>query len=136
MSTVDFTSWATGDLNLTLGDRTYPVRPPSVEGMATVLAAAALAEIQLGAAEGPLPADLQELLDAIPPGTSPSLGDQYGRLIEDGIDRVTLDRMAFYATFYWARGKETAQAMAVLFWSAQDADTEVPEDGAEPAPKG
>src|SRR5690349_20709643 len=116
MSAVDFGSWAAPSLILTLGDRTYEVRPPSVEGAKQLLAAAVSGEVKLGLVKGPIPDDVQAVLDTILPGEHPALGDAYDWMLADGIDEPTLNRMAYYAVFFRARGKEYADTLAALLW--------------------
>ncbi len=130
---VDFDAWARPDLDLTLGGRTYSVRPPSVETGATLMACAVRAEINLGIVRGELPEELKGLLDAIEPGEHPALGETYHRLQADGVDQVTIDRMAYYAVFYWAKGQEYADWIAQLLWSLE---TDVSAGSSSAAPKG
>lgn len=130
---VDFAAWARPDLELTLGGRTYSVRPPSVETAATIVACAVRGELNLGIVRGEMPPELQELLDAIEPGEHPALGETYHRLAEDGVDQVTIDRMAYYAVFYWARSKEYADWIAELLWTIESGGDGAGDGG---APKG
>jgi len=137
MSAVDFDEWATPPLRLTLGERTYVVQPPSVGDAAKVLAMAVRAEVNLGmAGHGTLPDGVQGLLDTIKPGEHPALGDVYRQLIEDGVADATLARMGFYAVFYWARGKQYADDLAVILWTPRDLGGEPSGDGGGAAPKG
>ena len=132
MSAVDFESWAVQPLKLTLGERTYLVRPPSVESAGQLLAAAIRAEVNLGIHPGPVPDEVTKVLDTIEPGQHPALGRTYEQLLADGVDQPTVDRMAYYAVFYWARGKQYADTIAVLLWAPRD--VEPAEE--TPAPKG
>ncbi len=130
---VDFDSWARPDLDLTLGGRTFPVRPPSVETGKLLLALAVRGELNLGIVRGEMPDELQELIDAIEPGEHPALGATYDQLQAAGVDQVTIDRMAYYAVFYWAKGKEYADWIAELLFSLEGGG---PAGGASSAPKG
>lgn len=133
MSAVDFESWAVPTLDLTLGERTYSVRPPNVEAAKKLLAAAVRAEINLGIVDGEVPEEVSKVLATIEPGEHPALGDVYDRLLNDGVDQATVDRMAYYAVFYWARGKKYADVIAALLWTPR----QLSEEGAgdEPGPK-
>lgn len=120
MSATDFGQWAIPNLVLTLGEHTYEVRPPSVDAAGKVLAAAAYAEVRLGVSEGPLPDEIQAVLDAYGPDDFPGLGDVHDQLVADKVDPVTIDRMNYYAVLYWAKGKEYADALAALLWAPRD----------------
>lgn len=137
MATVDFTDWAVADLVLTLGGRTYRVPPPSVDRAKQVLACVVRAEINLRLHPGPLPDELAALLaeiDTVPLGHV-SLGvSVHEQLVADGLPPMTIDRMAYYALFHWARGKERADEIATALWAARDADDDGVGDGlGEPA---
>jgi len=133
MSAVDFEEWAAVDgLTLTLGGRTYTVPPPSVRAMRQVLAAAVRAEVNLGLLKGEVPAEVQPVLDDIGPDEHPALGPVYDQLAAAGTPQAVVDRMAYYAVFYWARGKAYADALAKLMWTPTST-----EGAGEPdAPKG
>ncbi|WP_163185953.1 hypothetical protein [Cellulosimicrobium sp. SL-1] len=119
--TVDFSEWAVPSLPLTLGERTYTVRPPSVGDMGKLLACAVRAEVNLGIAKGPIPTDVQAVLDTIGPGDHPALGaDVYQQMVDDGVHPTTIDRMAYYAVFYWTRGKAVADIYATALWTPRD----------------
>lgn len=140
MGAVDFSEWAAPALSLTFGGRTYEVQPPSVEGAKQLLAAAVRGEVNLGMvkdADGKriteVPAEVQAVLDTIGPDEHPALGEAYARLVADGVPQQTIDRMAYYATFYWARGKEYADSLALILFAPRDVDAEEP--AGEPAPK-
>lgn len=130
MTTADFEAWARPDLEISLRGRTYMVRPPSVEDASKVLAAAVRGEVNLGIVEGPIPDEVQNVLDSIKPDEHPALGETWAELVASGVDPVTIDRVGYYAVFYWARGKEYADKLAVVLWAPRD-DDEV----ATPAPK-
>lgn len=132
MSAVDFGAWAEPDLVLELGGRTFRVPPPSVEDAKKVIAAAVRAEVNLGLVQGEIPVEIQSVLDTIGPDDHPALGPVFHELKETrGVSRVTLDRMAYYAVFYWARGKEYADTIAQILWTPRD----VGEQEAGEAPK-
>lgn len=137
MPAVDFTQWAVPDLTLALGDRTYRVRPPSVEQFKQVAALAVRAEVKLGLVDGPVPDELVEILDGIG-SHHPSIGDDvYEQMLADGIHPVTVDRFIYYAVFYWAYGKAKADALAVLLFAPRDgADVDDGAAGGGAAPKG
>lgn len=122
MSFTDFEEWVTPNLELTLRGRTYVVRPPSVEAGKKIAAAAVRGEIKLGLIEGvtEVPDEIQRVLDTIEQGEHPALGDAYGAMQLNGLDSVTIDRAAYYAVFYWARGKEYADRLAKVLWSPRD----------------
>lgn len=121
MPAVDFGEWASVDgLVLTLGGRTYTVPPPSVRAMRQVLAAAVRAEVNLGLVKGEIPAEVQDVLDDIGPGEHPGLGPVYDQLDADGAPQAVVDRMTYYAVFYWARGKAFADGLATILWTPRD----------------
>lgn len=120
MGVVDFEAWARPDLELPLRGRTFRVRPPSVEASGQLLACAVRGEINLGIIDEEFPAELQAVLDTIKPGTHPALGDTYAELVEAGVDQVTIDRMAYYAVYYWTRGPEYALQLARVLWTPRD----------------
>lgn len=135
MATVDFETWAVPPLKLTLGERTYLVRPPSVGAAGKLLASALRAEVNLGISAGPLPDEVSNVLATIEPGEHPALGDVFQQLIDDGVHQSTIDRMAYYAVFYWARGKGYADSIAAILWAPRELSgaTKAGEGG---APKG
>lgn len=128
MPAVDFAEWAAPGLELAFGGRTYVVQPPSVSAAKQVLAAAVRGEVSLGLAKGPLSEELRAVLASIG-DTHPALGPVFDQLAADGVPQVTIDRMSYYAVFYWARGKEYADTLARLLWDQS-------EQGGESAPKG
>jgi len=134
MGAVDFTDWADRDLVLTLGTATYRVPVPSGEDMGKILASAIRGEVNLGQVAGPIPAEVQAVLDTIEPGTSPALGPVWQQLIDDNVPPYVRDRMAYYAVFFWARGREYADSLAKLLWTQRDLDTP-PEEGEVVGPK-
>ncbi len=115
VSAVDFTEWAAPDLELTFGGRTYAARPPSVDDMSKVLALAVRGEVNLGIVSGvEIPEPIQEVLASIKPGDHPALGQAFYEMRDAGLSAATIDRAAYYAVFYWARGKAYADALAAL----------------------
>ena len=102
MTAVDFEQWVAPDLVLTLGGRTYRVPPPSVEDAGRILA-------------------LAVVVDGIGRHEHPALGPVYRQMVDDGLLPVTVDRAATYAILFWARGREYADAIAVLIWTPSDA---------------
>ncbi|WP_193596071.1 hypothetical protein [Microbacterium sp. YJN-G] len=129
----DFAAWAVPDLVIPLGGRTYTVRPPSVGAMGKLLACAVLGEVNLGIVDGPIPDEVQAILDTIGPDEHPALGDAYEQMVADGVHPTTIDRMAYYAVFFWTRGKEYADTLAAVLWSPRELGEE---SEAEAAPKG
>lgn len=128
----DFDEWAVAPgLDLTLQGRTYTVPALSVQAAKQVLAAAVRGEVALGLAPGPVPDEVQTVLDTITTGTHPALGPVYEQLAADGVPQVIIDRMAYYATFYWSRGKAYADTLARLLWSERTSTEE-----ADAGPKG
>lgn len=143
MSAVDFTEWAAPDLVLDFGGgRTFSVRPPSVDNSAKILALAVRGEVNLGIApEGTeIPEPIQEVLSSIKPGDHPALGDTFAQMRDAGLSAATIDRSAYYAIFYWARGKRYADSLAGLLWAPRTnedgSDADAPADGGGAAPKG
>ena len=129
---VDFGEWAAPGLELTFGGGTYLVPPPTVEDAKKLLALAVRAEIGLGLVKGEIPDEVQAVLDTIPSGEHPALGPAYALLVAADVPQPTIDRMAYYATFYWARGKGYADALARILWGPVEAE----EAEAGDAPKG
>ena len=130
MGAVDFSQWAAPDLELRFGGRTYMVRPPTVGATRQLLAAAVRGEVRLGLVSGPVPDELQQVLDSIG-DAHPALGEVHDQMAADGVPQASIDRMAYYATFYWARGREYADTLARILWAP---DPAAGGDGA--APKG
>lgn len=120
MVSVDFTSWVSPDLELTLGGHTYQVRPPSVARGRQITACVVRAEINLGLVQGTIPDDLAAVLEQI--ATDPlgviTLGrDVYDRMVADEVPVLDIDRAAYYAMWFWARGKGMADWVANLMWA-------------------
>jgi hypothetical protein len=136
MGAVDFEQWAVPDLKLTFRGRDYIVSPPDVESAAMVLAAAVLAEVRFGIVEGPVPPEVQAVLDTI--GTKhPALGeDVYDQMVANKVPMATIDRLSVYATFYWAKGQGYADAVAAILWAPRATDQEAGAGGGGASPKG
>lgn len=114
---VDFSQWVAPDLELTLGARTYTVPAPSLRRAQKIIAAAVRAEVNLGIVKGEVPAELDEILATIKGVERPGLGTAAQQMLDDEVPVETIDRMEYYAVFYWARGKDYADALAVLLWA-------------------
>lgn len=135
-SASDFRSWAEPDLIIPLGGQTFRVRPPSVDDAAKVLACAVRGEVNLRMVEGPIPDEVQEVLDTIGPDDHPALGDAYHEMKKAGLSPTTINRLGYYAVFYWARGEEYADTLARLLFTPRVTDDLFPDEESEPAPKG
>lgn len=133
---VDFSQWAIPALPLTLGGRTYEVRPPCVADMRKLLACAVRAEVNLGVAKGPIPDDVQAVLKTIGRDDHPALGkDVYDQMVTDGVHPTTIDRMAYYAVLYWTRGKTVADVYAAALWTPRAQDETPAEEQSDLAGK-
>ena len=132
MGAVDFAEWVAPDLKIDLGGRTYIVRPPTVEAAKMILAAAVSGEVNLRLVAGVIPPEVQTILDTIGE-QHPALGEAHAAMVADEVPAQTIDRVAYYAVFYWARGKEYADTLAKLLWLPRDLTHAT---AGEPAPKG
>lgn len=134
MASVDFTDWVAPNLVLTLGGKTYTVAPPNVAESRLILALAVRSEIQLGLTKVAMPPELAAALEHASgqPLGEITLGDQYQTLIDDGHAAPTIDRMAFYAMLYWARGKGRADDLAQAMWSVAQGDADADDSSGEP----
>lgn len=120
MTAVDFDDWAAPDLVLTFKGREYRVPPPCTIDAKKLLAAAALGEIRLGMVSGEASEEVQRILTGIRPTDHFALTDAvYEQMVADKVPMTTIDRMSFYAVFYWARGKQYADMVAGFMWSAE-----------------
>lgn len=136
MSSRDFAAWAEPNLVLTLGERTYTVRPPSVADGGKLLALAVRGEVAVGITPGPVSDEVQEVLDSIGHDEHPALGaDVYAQLVADGVSDKTINRMAYYAIFYWTRGAEYADWIAAALFTPRDIDGVLAEAEADADPK-
>lgn len=134
-SASDFQSWAEPDLVIPLGDQTFRVRPPSVDDAAKVLACAIRGEVNLEMVEGPIPDEVQAVLDTIGPDDHPALGETYHEMKTAGLSPLTLDRLGYYAVFYWARGEKYADTLARLLFTPRVTDDLFPDGDGGAAPK-
>ncbi|WP_104084248.1 hypothetical protein [Cryobacterium sp. Y11] len=132
MGAIDFGEWVAPDLKLELDGRTYTVRPPTVEAAKMILAAAVRGEVNLGLVKDEIPAEIQAMLDSIG-DEHPALGDAHAAMVADKVSAATIDRVAYYAVFYWARGKEYADTLAALLWTPRKL---TPSTAGGAAPKG
>lgn len=120
MGVVDFAQWAVPPLEVRLGGVTYMVPPPSVARARHLLALAAQSEIFLGLVKAEMPQDLQDVVDSLkdePLADVTLTPEIHKKMVENGLPAMTIDRVAYYALHYWARGKPRADALAALFWS-------------------
>lgn len=132
----DFAAWAIPDLVIPLpcadGEkRDFVVHPPSVDDMGKLLAAVVRAEVNLGIVDGPIPDEVQKVLDSIEADEHPALGAAYQQMVDAGVNPKTIDRMAYYCVFYWTRSEDYADQLALLLWGREALESET----AEPAPK-
>lgn len=121
MSATDFEAWAAPPLELKLHGRIYVIQPPTVDAARKLLAAAVRGEVNLGLVEGPVPAEVEAILDTIEEGEHPALGPVWQQMVDDRIPTATIDRTAYYATFFWARGKQYADSLGKLLWTPREA---------------
>ncbi|MGA6128835.1 MULTISPECIES: DUF7426 family protein [unclassified Microbacterium] len=120
MTAVDFDDWAAPDLVLTIKGNEYRVPPPCTIDAKKILAAAALGEIRLGLVSGEASEEVQRILTAVRPDDHFALTNRvYEQMVADRVAKTTIDRMAYYAVFYWARGKQYADMVASLMWSGE-----------------
>ncbi|WZH36238.1 MAG: hypothetical protein PIR02_15940 [Microbacterium enclense] len=129
-SAVDFSEWVAPDLKMPLGGRTYSVPAPSVRRARKIIAAAVRAEVNLGIVKGEIPDEITEILDTIRGVERPGLGPVAQEMTDDDVAIETIDRMEYYAIFYWTRGKEYADALATVLWAPR-----VSAEAGAPAPK-
>lgn len=137
MVAVDFTAWVAPDLDLTLGGRAYRVRPPSVAQGRKIAACAVRAEVNLGLVNAPIPADVAALLDALedePLGDITLGADVHAAMVADGLPAIDIDRAAYYALHFWARGREQADWIASHLWG-EDAQARAKAAAAPKAPR-
>ncbi|MCT1363968.1 hypothetical protein [Microbacterium sp. p3-SID131] len=135
-SASDFAAWAQQDLVIPFGGKTYRVAPPDVDRAGKLLACAIRGEVNLGITKGPIPDEVQAVLDTIGPDEHPALGDVHQEMLDDKLSPTTIDRFTYYAVFYWARGEEYADALArLLFMPRVTDDNLFPDKEDEAAPK-
>lgn len=119
MSAVDFAAWLE-PLVLKLGDRTYTVPIPTTADAKLLIASAVAGEVNLGLAKGPIPDEVEALLETVQPGDHPALTREvWQQMLDDGIPHDARNRMSYYAVFYWARGKEYADLLALALWGPE-----------------
>lgn len=133
----DFATWAIPAFTMPLPgrdgvSREFVIHPPSVDDSAKLVACAVRGEVKLGIVEGEIPAAVQEVLDTIGPDEHPALGSAYQEMVDAGVNPITIDRMAYYAVFYWTRGRDYADALALLLWGREEDGTV---EAGESAPK-
>lgn len=133
----DFAAWAIPDLVIPLpcadGEkRDFVVHPPSVDDMGKLLAVVVRAEVNLEIVEGPIPDEVQQVLDCIKADEHPALGAAYQQMVDAGVHPVTIDRMAYYCVFYWTRSADYADRVAQLLWARESLEAE----SVDPTPKG
>lgn len=134
-SASDFATWAEPDLVIPLGGRTFRVQPPSVGDVAKLLACAVRGEVNLGIVKGPIPDEVQAVLDSITPDEHPALGDAYQEMVDAGLSPITIDRIGYYAVFYWTRGEQYADALAQQLFTPRVTDDLFPDGEGAAVPK-
>lgn len=118
----DFDEWAEEPWHLELGGVTYVVTPPSVKAYGQLLAAAVAGEVNVGLVAGPLPEEVQRVLETVG-DDHPALGnDVYQQMVDNGVSHATINKASVYGVYYWTRGQAYADRMAVFLWRK-------PEDG-------
>ncbi|MFC7430979.1 MULTISPECIES: hypothetical protein [unclassified Agrococcus] len=129
----DFKQWAQPDLELPYDGRIYRVPAPTVERAKAIIASAIRGEVGLGLVKGPVPPEVQAVLDSI--GDShPALTDEvYAQMDADGVPKESIDRMAYYAVFYWARSEQYADWIGKILWTPREGDASVAGDAARKA---
>ncbi|WP_102193211.1 DUF7426 family protein [Microbacterium aurantiacum] len=134
----DFADWAIPALTLPPlptrdGEpRVFVIQPPSVGDVSKLLACAVRGEVKLGIVKGPIPAGVQEILDSISPDEHPALGSTYQEMVDAGVHPDTIGRAAYYSVFYWTRGRDWADGLAVLLWGREQGNEG---EAGETAPK-
>lgn len=135
-SASDFAAWAQQDLVIPFGGKTYRVSPPDVDRAGKLLALAIRGEVKLEMVKGPIPPEVQAVLDTIEPGEHVALGDVHDQMLADGVPQVTVDRFTYYAVFYWARGEQYADTLARLLFTPRVTDENLfPDEEDEALPK-
>lgn len=124
MGAVAFEQWAVPDLVLTLGERTYRVRPPDLDGWGQCLALA----VRFQRGPDDVPAEVAGVLASMGEDAHPGLGDVWDQLVADKVNPQIRARMDVYATLYWALGEDVAGRVARFLWAPESVE-------GEPAPK-
>ncbi len=132
-SASDFAAWAQKDLVIPFGGKTYRVGPPNVDRAAILLACAIRGEVNLGVVKGPIPDEVEKVLDSIKEQHPALTEEVYEQMVADGVPKITIDRFAYYATFYWARSEQYADELARLLWTPREIEAATTSE--EPAPK-
>lgn len=134
-SASDFAAWAQKDLVIPFEGQTYRVCPPDVDRAGVLLACAIRAEVNLGLVAGPIPEGVQEVLDSIT-DEHPALTEEvYQQMVANKVPKVSIDRFAYYATFFWARGEEYADMLARLMFTPRVTDDLFPDEDGGDSPK-
>lgn len=127
----DFNRYLPANLEITLGEHTYSIKPPTkkVGTQLAALLATSMNRMQ-GTAVDPADAKtLESIPDDLEVGRL-SLGDDvYDQMVTDGQPGAWMDRIATYALWYWVMGEKAADAMAERILAPQS-------DDGEAAPKG
>jgi hypothetical protein len=133
----DFADWAVPALTLPPlptrdGEpRSFVVQPPAVGDVGKLLACAVRGEVNLGIVKGPIPDEVQAILDTITADEHPALGAAYQQMVDAGVHPETIGRAAYYSVFYWTRGRDYADRLAVVLWgreqpAAEEVETAAP----------
>lgn len=136
MSAVDFEAWAVPDLILTFKGRSYTVPPPDVDRAKLILAAAVRGEVNLGIVPGPVPEEIDRVLATVGDSHPALTNEVYAQMVADKVPKQSIDRMSYFAVFYWARSAEYAGTIATLLWQRDAAVAASAAGGDDPAPKG
>lgn len=110
----DFNRYLPANLDLTLGEHTYSVKPPTKK---VGVQLAALLATSMNRLKGEPPsAEDKAAIDGIPDDLEVgrlSLGnDVYDQMLADDQPGAWMDRAASYALWYWVMGEAAADAMA------------------------
>lgn len=135
-SASDFAAWAQKDLVIPFGGHTYRVSPPDVDRAAILLACAVRGEVNIGIVSGPIPDDVQKVLNSITEAHPALTEEVYQQMVANKVPKVSIDRFAYYATFYWARGEAYADELARLMFAPRVTDDDLfPDEDEAAAPK-
>lgn len=119
----DFEEWAEEPWHLQLGGVTYVVAPPSVKAYGQLLAAAVAGEVNVGIVLGPLPEEVERVLETVG-DDHPALGnDVYQQMVDNGLSPQTINRASVYGVYYWTRGEAYADRMARFLWRKPEDET-------------
>lgn len=110
----DFNRYLPANLDITLGEHTYSIKPPTKK-VGTQLAALLATSMNRLKGEQPSEQDraaLESIPDDLEVGRL-SLGDAvYDQMLADEQPGAWMDRAATYALWYWVMGEAAADAMA------------------------